>query len=140
MLHGWLQNRHQTLVPLSLNLGRLTPEQRQVVIDGLAALLLAGRPRAAANQAAPALREWLASRGADPDAVAAFDRALVATPPLDSVFERAASLDLAVFIYVAAIVASNARYHASALLADVVQSRFDLPSAVARSAMHRYRR
>lgn len=140
VLHGWLQNRHQTLVPLTLNFRVLTPEQRQAIIDGLATLLLAGRPRADASAAAPGLRHWLAGLGAEPEALTAFDRALVATPPIDGVFERAAALDLAVYLYVAAITASDPKFPASLILADVVQARFDLPNAVIRSATRRYRR
>ncbi|WP_131829564.1 hypothetical protein [Teichococcus deserti] len=37
LLHAWLQNRHQTLFPLSLNLRNLPPAQRHLLIHSLVA-------------------------------------------------------------------------------------------------------
>lgn len=140
LLHGWLQNRHQTLVPLTLNLRVLSPEQRRVVAGGLAALLLAGRARAEALGRAPKLREWLRELGADAETQAAFDGALDATPSLDTVIESAQALDLTVYLFVAAVVCAEASQPASLLLPEVVRARFDLSSAIVRSATRRYRR
>ena len=140
LLHAWLQNRHQTLVPLTLNFRVLSEAQRELIVGAMAALLLAGRPRAEAEAAQPALREWLAGMKAEPGVVAAFDAAMLAPPPLDQVMDRALALDVTVFVFVAALAASDARFPASLLLCDVLEARFELPSAVARSAIRRYRR
>ena len=140
LLHAWLQNRHQTLVPLTLNLRVLTVEQRDVVVDGTAALLLAGRARADALERVPAIRQWLIGLGADPNALLRLETALAAPPSLGEVFDRASTLALAIYLYVGAVVAADSASGAPALIADLVQARFDLSTAVVRSAMRRYRR
>lgn len=140
VLHGWLQNRHQTLVPLTLNFRVLSGEQRAAVAEALAALVLAGRPRADALAASAGLREWLGRLGADADSLAAFERALAAPPALDRVIEGALALDVPVYVFVAALNASDPRFAASLLLCDVLQARFELGSAVVRSVTRRYRR
>ena len=140
LLHAWLQNRHQTLVPLTLNFRVLSAEQRAAVFGVLAALLFAGRPQADAEAAIPAMRSKLGGLGADASGLAALEQALQAPPPLHLALERAQSLDLAVYAYVMALMASDPRYPASLLFCDVLQARFDLPSAVVRSATRRYRR
>lgn len=140
LLHSWLQNRHQTLMPLSLNLAVMAPRQREGLARILASMLLAGRPAAEAGEAAPALRSWLAGLGADAAALESFDRALDAPLPLNVVFEVAQADELTIHAYVATLVASDARFPVSVMLCDMVQARFDLPTAMVRSAIRRYRR
>lgn len=140
VMHGWLQNRHQTLVPLTLNMRVMTQTQRTLVASALAALLLAGRPREAAQEQAAAMRAWLVGLGAEPPVVGAFDAAMQAPPPLDRVIEQARELDVPVFVFAAGLVASDPRFPASLLLCDVLQARFELPSAAVRSVTRRYRR
>ena len=140
VMHGWLQNRHQTLVPLTLNLRVLAEPQGAVVAGAAAGLLLAGRPREDAMAAAPKLRAWLDDLGADSASLAAFDRALSAPPPLDQIMERTLELGVPVYTYMTGLTASDPRYPASGLLCDALQARFELPIAVARSVARRYRR
>ena len=140
VLHGWLQNRHQTLMPLTLNVSLMTREQQEQLGAILASLLLAGRPGEAAADAAPALRGWFAGLGCDPTALTAFDRALVTPMPLNVLFDTAQSSELTIYTYVSALMASDSRYPVSVMLCDMVQARFDLPSALVRSAVRRYRR
>ena len=140
VLHGWLQNRHQTLMPLSLNLAIMQPEQRAGLARILASLLLAGRPAADAVEFAPVLRNWLAGLSADLDVLSSFDAAIETPLPLNVVFETALTYELTIYTYVAALMASDARYPVSVMLCDVVQARFDLPTAMVRSAVRRYRR
>ncbi|MDT7951776.1 MAG: hypothetical protein RQ966_09755 [Acetobacteraceae bacterium] len=140
LIHGWLQNRHQTLMPLTFNLAILTGEQQATLAHILASLLLAGRPADAAAEFAPVLRTWLADRGAGPDALAAFDDGMERPLPLNEMFDQAQAGSLAIHAYVAALMATDARYPVSALLCDVIQSRFSLPTALVRSAIRRYRR
>ncbi len=140
VLNGWLQNRHQTLVPLTLNLTVMSAPQREAVATSLAAILLAGRGPEEALDVVPMLRNWLSGLGADPATLAAFDAALETPPPINAVFDQAQSLDLTIYAYVAALMASDARYPASLILCDLVQARFELPTPVVRSATRRFRR
>lgn len=140
VMHGWLQNRHQTLVPLTLNLRVLSAQQRTLVAGALAGLLLAGRPRDDALAAAPTLRTWLQDLGADPASLDVFDQALLAPPTFDHIMECTLELDVPAYTYTAGLTASDPRFPASMLLCDVLQARFELPTAVARSMTRRYRR
>lgn len=140
LMHGWLQNRHQTLLPLTLNVATLPTARRAALARTLACFLLAGRSGAEAREFAPVLRTWLSSVGGDAEALSAFDDALMSPLPLNVVFDDAQALDLTIYAYVAALMASDSRYPVSVLLCDLVQARFDLPSTVIRSAVRRYRR
>lgn len=140
LLHGWLQNRHQTLMPLTLNLSVMTGEQQDRLARILASILLAGRPADAAAEAAPGLRSWLSSLGAGAATLEAFDDALEAPLPLNVLFEMAQTSELTIYTYVSALMTSDSRYPVSSMLCDVIQARFDLPSALVRSAIRRFRR
>ena len=140
LMHGWLQNRHQTLMPLTLNVGMLSVDQRASLARMLASFLLIGRPVAEAADFAPMLRSWLSGVGGDVDTLIAFDAALGNPLPLNVIFELAQSSNLTIYAYVAALMASDTRFSVSVMLCDMVQARFDLPSAVVRSAIRRYRR
>ena len=140
LMHGWLQNRHQTLMPLTFNVGALSTSQRATLARIVAAFLLIGRPAAEAAAFAPSLREWLMGAGGDAETLAVYDRAMAAPLPLNEAFDRAQDEDLTIYAYVAALMASDTRYPVSILLCDLVQARFELPAALVRSAVRRYRR
>lgn len=140
LMHGWLQNRHQTLMPLTLNVGMLSTERRAALARILASFLLVGRPPLETADFAPTLRSWLGSVGGDVDTQIVYDRALSSPLPLNEAFDIAQNMDLTIYAYVAALMASDTRYPVSVMLCDMVQARFDLPSAVVRSAVRRFRR
>ena len=140
LMHGWLQNRHQTLMPLTLNVGALSVVERAMLGRILASFLLIGRPASDAADGAPSLRTWLTSVGGDPNTLIAYDQALASPLPLNEAFDRAQEHGLTIYAYVAALMASDTRYPVSVMLCDMVQARFDLPSAMVRSAVRRYRR
>lgn len=140
VLHGWLQNRHQTLMPLTFNVGTLSATQRAALARMLASFLLIGRPSQEATDFAPTLRTWLSGVGGDADTLMAFDQAITMPVPLNEVFDLAQGLDLSIYAYVAALMTSDTRYPVSVMLCDMVQARFDLPTAIVRSATRRYRR
>lgn len=140
LINAWLQNRNQTLVPLTLNFRVLSAEQHDSVISFLAALLLAGRPAADAMAAVPSLKTWLTGLGADPADLATFDAALAAPKPLGMLMEAAHALDTTIYAFIASLAAADQRFPASNLLCDVIEARFELPSAAIRSATRRYRR
>lgn len=140
VLHGWLQNRHQTLMPLTFNVATLSAPQRAALARMLASFLLIGRPSSEAVEFGPTLRTWLSGVGGDPDTLMAFDQALTVPLPLNETFDLAQELGLSIYAYVAAIMASDTRYPVSVMLCDMIQARFDLPTATVRSAARRYRR
>ena len=140
VLHGWLQNRHQTLMPLTFNVATLSAPQRAALARMLASFLLIGRPAAEAIDFGPTLRTWLSEVGGDPDTLMTFDQALTASLPLNETFDLAQEMGLSTYAYVAALMASDTRYPVSVMLCDMVQARFDLPTAIVRSAARRYRR
>lgn len=140
VLHGWLQNRHQTLMPLTFNVATLAAPQRVALARILASFLLIGRPSQEAIDFVPTLRTWLGGVGGDPDTLMAFDQALIVPLPLNEIFDLAQELGLSIYAYVAALTTSDTRYPVSVMLCDMVQARFDLPTALVRSAARRYRR
>ncbi len=140
ILHGWLQNRHQTLYPLTLNFRVLRPEQGKAVVQLLAASLLCNCLVGNAETTAKAMRAWLASLNADADMLQCFNDALADPPPLHALLDEVISLDMAVYGYVAVLVALDARDKASARYLEFLQARFDLPISITRSAQRRFQR
>ena len=140
VLHGWLQNRHQTLMPLNLNAAVLAPAAQAALARIGASLLLAGRPAAEAEAAAPDFRRWLAELRADADALAAFDAAMADPLPLNAVFDTALAHELTVYALVASLMVADGEHPVSTMLPDLIQARFELPTALVRSATRRYRR
>ncbi len=131
VLHGWLQNRHQTLFPLTVNLKTLSATQRQTLAEFAAVALLADE---AALGRAPQLRGWLASSGGETDVMDALDAALADPPALSLAIAAVLDAELAAYAYVAAVVALEAR----GSLLEYFASRLNLPATLVRSAQRRY--
>ncbi len=140
VLHAWLQNRHQTLYPLSLNFRVLREEQQETLAGLLAIALLAGRPVRDLTGESDRLRGWLTSVGAGAATLAIFQNALEAPPSLGHQLERIVAQDVAAYAYVIGIIASDARFPATLRFLDYLEARLDLPTAVVRSAARRYGR
>ncbi len=140
LVNGWLQNRNQTFMPLTLNFRILSAEQRDLVVSLLAALLQIGRPALDIGPATAPLKSWLARLGAEPATAATLDAAIADPRPLGPLLDQVQSLDMTMYAYVAALAASDPRFPASTLLCDVIAARFELSSAAIRSAARRYRR
>ncbi len=134
VLHGWLQNRHQTLFPLTVNLRAMPASQAAVLAEMMAVAALAGGGHAAAARA------WFTQAGADPDALSALDRALVEPPALNRVLAAVAAEGLAAYAYVVALVSLDMRDPASMHFLDFLAAKLALPTTVVRSANRRYRR
>ena len=134
ILHGWLQNRHQTLFPLTVNLRSLTREQAAVLAEWTAVAALATRPSNGDAQARAAAREWLGSVGADAAVIAVLDQALTAPPPLHRALAAMAGHGLAAYAFVAALVAADPRDPATAPFLDYVAARLALPTTVISAA------
>ena len=135
VLHGWLQNRHQTAVPLTINLGRLSrPEAEAVVRFAAVAALAGGIPTASET-----VRSWLAAAGAAPDLLTAYTVALEAPPTLSAALGDLGSKDLALIAFVLALIAARDAGPAARAFADYVALHRALPTTTMRAAVRRYR-
>lgn len=141
VLHGWLQNRQQTLMPLSVNLGRLAPGDRVAAMRFAAVAALAGQPGREADRpaAAAALETWLASVGASEDALALYRSTLAHPPALHEALAAVRGPALGPLAFVTALVAGRDGDAASRAFADYVAASLALPSTAVRSAERRFR-
>lgn len=141
VLNGWLQNRHQVLFPLSVNLATLDLERRATLARITAIALLADDDQTPAHDEREArARRWLAAAGADPATLAALDTALADPPATSRTLDAVAAQDLAPYAYVAALVALDTRDAAGLHFTEYLAARLALPATLVRSANRRYRR
>ena len=138
VLDGWLQNRHQVLVPLTFRLGRLGPEDVDLLMRFTAAAVLNASP-AEVGPRHSALR-WLGDIGAKPEAVALYREALDAPVPLSFLIQAIRESDLAPYAYAAAVAAIDTREPVARLFANFIAARLALPADAVRSVDRRYRR
>ena len=138
VLDGWLQNRHQTLVPLAMNLGRLAPDQVDLLVNFAAVALLGGASSADAGR--NVVSRWLRTLGAEDRAIEMFDRAVASPRPLSLLLQAIREQDLGPYAYAAAVVASDQHEVAGRLFSNYVAARLALPADAVRSIDRRYRR
>lgn len=138
VLYAWMQNRHQTLYPLTVNLRTLAPGQPVLLAQVMATALLAGagEPDPAHTEAAAG---WLTSAGAGPEVVAALHEAIEQPVALRLLLRDVQQGGLAAYAYVAALIAAPARDPAGQPFLDYLAARLALPAEVVRSANRRYR-
>lgn len=138
VLDGWLQNRHQVLVPLTLRLGRLDAGDVALVMRFTAVAVLN------ATDAGPPARRfaerWLAEIGAVSEGLAPFHAALDDPPPLSQALAALRERDLAPFAYAAAVAVVDTREPVGRLFASFVAARLALPADAVRSIDRRARR
>ena len=137
VLHGWLQNRHQVLVPLTFRLGRLEPADIDLLMRFTAVALLNGATADAASQ--KPVERWLQDVGADEDAVTRFRAAIANPAPLSFLLAAVRDRDLAAYAYAAAVVAADTQQAAGRLFANFIAARLSLPADAVRSIDRRYR-
>lgn len=135
VLHGFLQNRHQTLMPLSVNLARLPEADRTALARFAAVAARAGRAEAAPDP----VRTWLAGSGADADLLAAFEAALRSPPPLDAALAALSEPETALIAFILCLVAARGAGPAGWAFADYVALHRTLPTSAVRAAERRYR-
>ena len=138
VLHGWLQNRHQTLFPLTVNLRSLTPVQTEALTQWMAVAISATPIDEAGSRRAA--RGWFGSVGADGGVLEALERAMDDPEPLHQAIAGVLRHGLAAYAYIVALIAADPRDPASPAFLDYVAARLALPTAVVRSATRRYRR
>lgn len=138
VLGGWLQNRHQVLVPLTLRLGQLRADDVELLMRFAAASLLAASP--ADDEARTAVTRWLRTIGAGDGAITVFERSLRAPTALSTLLDRAQERRLEAYAYAVATMAADLRTVSGRLYADFVAAKLALPADAVRSINRRYRR
>jgi hypothetical protein len=138
VLHGWLQNRHQTLFPLSVNLRHMDEADAVLVamMGVIAALSGGGDPGAAAAR----LRGWLASVGGSAPVLQAFDEAQHRPPALSTTLQEVQARGLGAHGYVAALIGVGGHDPSAAPFLGYLEARLALPPTLVRSAHRRYAR
>ncbi|KMO17179.1 DUF533 domain-containing protein [Methylobacterium platani] len=135
VLHAFLQNRHQTLVPLTLNLRVLEPAQRDLVIQAMAAAFLAQGRR---QDPAP-VRDALARISAAEAERQRLDKALAAPLALGDLLDAILDADLGAYAYVASLLAVDQRRRVNQLYLAYLAERLGLAEDVVSSLHRRYR-
>lgn len=138
VLHAWLQNRHQTLYPLTVNLRTLEAAKAGLLARMMAFVLLAGTRPPDSEQIGRALA-WLGQVGGGEDVKQALRAALAAPEALTPLLHEVHGAGLAAYAYVVALVATNPRDAAGQLFVNYLAARLALPPNVVRSADRRYR-
>ena len=138
ILHGWLQNRHQVLVPLTFRLGRLERGSIELLMRFAAVALLNGAAADLASQRS--VERWLKDIGADDDAVGEFRAAIASPAPLSSLVAAVRDRELSAYAYAAAVVAADTQQASGRLFANFIAARLGLPADAVRSIDRRYRR
>ena len=137
MLHGWLQNRHQTLFPLAVNLRNLGQAGCRTLTEVAAITLLADEAAALRTEQ---MRAFLRDAGAQADTLSALDVALADPPALSTVIAAVQSQELAPYAYVVALTALGMREGAGGHLLAYLAARFGLPVTIVRSANRKFGR
>jgi hypothetical protein len=138
VLQGWLENRQQTLVPLTLRLDKLGDVSVSTLMRFAAVAGLAGTHSEPGRQAATISR--LRSIGADERAVREFVTALERDCPLSPLIRAIRADRLEPQAYAIAVMATDQRQPAGRLFANYIAARLGLTPDAVRSVDRRYRR
>ncbi len=137
VLGAWLQNRHQTLYPLALNLRTMDAERVGLLLQVVAAALWASGPPNAAE--VDRVSGWLGSVGADSVRRASLPGLLEAPQPLPALLEAVLAARIGPFAYAVALAALDQRQLVNRLFLDYLAARLAIPTDVSRSLAQRYR-
>jgi uncharacterized membrane protein YebE (DUF533 family) len=135
VLHAFLQNRHQTLVPLTLNLRVLEPAQRDLVIQAMAAAFLAQGRR---QDPAPVRDALTRISAAEAERQRRRER-LVEALALGDLLDAILDADLGAYAYVASLLAVDQRRRVNQLYLAYLAERLGLAEDVVSSLHRRYR-
>lgn len=133
VLHGWMQNRQQTLLPLTVNFKTQGELASRSLAEWMAVACLAVQGDSLRA------RSWLGTAGASPQILAVFDAATVHTPPIHAALSAVAHHGVPAHAYIAALIAGNSRDPVVTPFLDYVAASLTLPTTVVRSAVRRYR-
>ena len=138
VLNAWLQNRHQTLYPLTVNLRALDVGRRALLARMMAFTLHAGVRAPDGRRIATSLA-WLEQAGGGEDVAQALRAARDAPDPLRVLLREIGDAGLTAYAYVVSLAATDQRDEAGQLFLDYLAVRLALPANVVRSADRRYR-
>lgn len=139
VLHGWLQNRHQTLLPMTVNFRGLETSKSQLLVEIMAAALLACA--VADHEQRGRASNWLEGHGAGKATIAAFETALGKPKPLYLLLQKVRQTnELGPLAFILIMVVSDTRDRTDQLFAQWAAAKLDLPNTVVRSIERRYRR
>lgn len=137
LLEGWLANRHQTLVPHTLNFRALAPDQAGLLLGVMAAAAQAdGQVDAGELRQLPLA---LGRVGAGEAEARELERALREPRPLTALLAEVQEAGLASHAYAAALLVISRRGRANRAFLDYLAARLGLASDVAGSLERRYR-
>jgi uncharacterized membrane protein YebE (DUF533 family) len=137
LLHAWAQNQHQVLVPLALNLTRLEPTARALLVQAMAGAL------AACGATAEVERQRLVSallRIGGGEETGAAEAALARPPHLFDLLAELERTGLAAHGYAAAASVLDGRVAVERAFLDWLAARFALPPSLVSGLARRYRR
>jgi hypothetical protein len=138
VMHAWLQNRHQTLFPLTINLRRVSPQETELLMRLVAVVLSAVNTVSCARTAQ--VRDRLGSVGANENQLRVFAGAAQDPPPLGRVLEEAEKQGLGAYAYALSLMALDQRQQVDQLFLEYLAARLALPAGVIRSVNRQYRR
>ncbi len=138
VLHGWVQNRNQTLHPLTLNFMALDSLQSGLLLEMVALALAAGGDVGEAQLRRAAAAIEAANGGTS---LSARLPALLANPrPLQVVFDALRDANLTGSAYAITMAAVDQRGLTNRAFAAYLASRLAIPETISRSIGRRYRR
>lgn len=135
LLHSWAENRQQVQVPLALNLARLEPAARALVVQALAAAR-AARGGTAEEDAARLARALPRLGGTKADR----DAALAQRPDILALLPALEQAGLGAQAYAAAATVLDRRIPMERAFLDWLAGRLALPASVTQGLLRRYAR
>ena len=135
VLFGWMQNRHQTLYPLVLNLRNMNASEKQVIVGAIALALQAGEPDDPPAQRA---ETWLRSVGGGDGEIAALAEVRRAPCPIDAFVASIRGAGQGPQAYAASVGALSRRELVNRRFHDYFAARLGIADEVARSMNRRY--
>jgi len=136
ILHGWSQNRQQTLFPLTVNLRTLAPDARDLILRATAAAMTATAPPTPREP----IRAWLASVGAAEADLARLNAALAAPEPLASLLDALLAAHLGPYAYAVSLATTDRHSQAGPLYLEYLAARLAVPANIVKSVNRRYAR
>ena len=137
VLHAWLQNRNQTLLPLAINLRSLSADAKALLMQAMATAIGAGAPMPQGRR--ERLNAWLSSVGGTEADRLALAKAIARPIALPLLLEQAAAAKLAPAVYAISVAALDQGDAVNTLYLDYLAAKLAIPVTVVRSAARRYR-
>lgn len=136
ILHGWSQNRQQTLFPLTVNLRTLAPDARNLILRAMAAAMTAVAPSTSCEP----IQAWLATVGAAEADLARLNAALATPEPLAPLLDALLAAHLGPYAYAVSLATTDRHSPAGPLYLEYLAARLAVPANIVKSVNRRYAR